>query len=735
MKNKLFKMLLLSLSLILCFCLIFTSCDSSESDDDEEETEKTSNGGESTSTSGVGGTTDSSNQGGTTGSSDQGDTTDSSNQGGTTGSSDQGDTTGSSDQGDTTGSSDQGGTTGSSDQGGTTDSSNQGGTTDSSNQGGVDDKPCSHKEETVDGKAPTCTETGLTDGKKCSECGEILVEQEEIPANGHKEETVDGKAPTCTEAGLTDGKKCSECGEILVEQEEISEAGHTYERGDNLFDEEAGVTYIEAQCGVDGYFERVCKDCGYDEEPFTREMYKQLESVPNSQYDNDFYQNMGGLKHDFSEYVGEIPATCTETSYKVYKCSHCDEEESVMSGLPNGHSYFMGEQAKEDIHYVIATAPTCMTEGLKVFKCTACGEPSEDAAYTEVIPCLPHDTSNRDEAYLIMSVPANCTDAAYSIYRCCNGECDTIGTVYEGEALGHDWRKTGDPSCLTAGKTPYECGSCKEKILEQDEFSVPLDEIKHVLGEMVAEATCITNAVYVCGLCQEEYAPYEGDEVYDDGFAHGIHNLVYSETVEPTCYSEGYKIYACNADESCTVSGKNTDQNNLDEPLSQDVTPRLSHSFTVENGRTTVTNDGRLECANCALQYRDVYTEISVFTETLCQGCGMTPCSCEITFETTSYTVADAIQLLPGMQLDISTVEWSDGTVNPLALGGGVIAIVGYEGVNYSVSIYNGDGDQLCNFFESGEHMYIDLYKYEDVSKIVITASSYATVRLCALIG
>ena len=88
-----------------------------------------------------------------------------------------------------------------------------------------------HTEEVVPGKAATCTETGLTEGKKCSVCGEILVAQEEIPA-GHTEETVEGKAATCTETGLTEGKKCSVCGEILVAQEEIPATGHTeIERG------------------------------------------------------------------------------------------------------------------------------------------------------------------------------------------------------------------------------------------------------------------------------------------------------------------------------------------------------------------------------------------------------------------------------------------------------------------------------------------------------------------------
>ena len=43
----------------------------------------------------------------------------------------------------------------------------------------------------------------------------------------HTEEIIEGKEATCTEAGLTDGKKCSACGEILAEQEEIAPS-HNY---------------------------------------------------------------------------------------------------------------------------------------------------------------------------------------------------------------------------------------------------------------------------------------------------------------------------------------------------------------------------------------------------------------------------------------------------------------------------------------------------------------------------
>ena len=96
--------------------------------------------------------------------------------------------------------------------------------------GDMPDGSCAegHTEEIIPGKAATCTATGLTEGKKCSVCGEILQAQEVIPARGHTEEVLPGKAATCTEAGLTEGKKCSVCGEILQVQEEIPALGHEF---------------------------------------------------------------------------------------------------------------------------------------------------------------------------------------------------------------------------------------------------------------------------------------------------------------------------------------------------------------------------------------------------------------------------------------------------------------------------------------------------------------------------
>ena len=74
---------------------------------------------------------------------------------------------------------------------------------------------------------PTCTETGLTEGKHCSVCSAVLVKQEVVPAKGHTEVVDKAVAPTCTETGLTEGKHCSVCGEVLVEQEVVPALGFT----------------------------------------------------------------------------------------------------------------------------------------------------------------------------------------------------------------------------------------------------------------------------------------------------------------------------------------------------------------------------------------------------------------------------------------------------------------------------------------------------------------------------
>ena len=70
-----------------------------------------------------------------------------------------------------------------------------------------------HTEKVIAGTEPGCTTTGLTEGKVCKNCGEVLQAQEVIPATDHIfGEWVEVKAATTEEEGLLE-RKCNDCDE------------------------------------------------------------------------------------------------------------------------------------------------------------------------------------------------------------------------------------------------------------------------------------------------------------------------------------------------------------------------------------------------------------------------------------------------------------------------------------------------------------------------------------------
>ena len=99
-----------------------------------------------------------------------------------------------------------------------------------------------HTEAVIPGQAATCTEGGLTDGVMCSVCGEILVQQEEIPALGHTDGeavTENEVAATCTADGSYDNVVyCTVCdAELSRETIPVPATGHTDDDEDNICDD------------------------------------------------------------------------------------------------------------------------------------------------------------------------------------------------------------------------------------------------------------------------------------------------------------------------------------------------------------------------------------------------------------------------------------------------------------------------------------------------------------------
>lgn len=88
-----------------------------------------------------------------------------------------------------------------------------------------------HTIVTDKGVTPTCTQTGLTEGKHCSVCKEVITEQKVIPAKGHTIVTDKAVKATCEQSGLTEGTHCSDCNEVIQKQETIAALGHEYLSG------------------------------------------------------------------------------------------------------------------------------------------------------------------------------------------------------------------------------------------------------------------------------------------------------------------------------------------------------------------------------------------------------------------------------------------------------------------------------------------------------------------------
>lgn len=84
-------------------------------------------------------------------------------------------------------------------------------------------KALGHTEEILPSKEATCNKFGLTEGKKCSTCNEILVKQNSLPKKDHDyvEEVL--QVLTCTRDGITN-KVCTICSDTIRSVEKAT--GH-----------------------------------------------------------------------------------------------------------------------------------------------------------------------------------------------------------------------------------------------------------------------------------------------------------------------------------------------------------------------------------------------------------------------------------------------------------------------------------------------------------------------------
>ena len=284
-----------------------------------------------------------------------------------------------------------------------------------------------HTEETLPGKAATCTETGLTEGKKCSTCGKTLVEQEVIPAKGHTEETLASKEATCTETGLTEGKRCTVCKATLVAQEVIPAKGHTEET----------VAGKDATCTETGLTEgkkcTVCKATLVAQDVIPAKGHK--DEAPKDYVCDVCNEDLCTNHVEVDD--AAVEATCTETGLTAGKhCSICGEvtkPQEVVQAKGHTEEIVAGKEA--------TCTETGLTEGKK---CTVC---KETLVAQNVIPAKGHTEET------VAGKDATCTETGLTEGKKCAVCKETLVAQEEIAAKGHKYDNDQDVDCNVCGET------------------------------------------------------------------------------------------------------------------------------------------------------------------------------------------------------------------------------------------------------------------------------------------
>ncbi|MEE1025849.1 MAG: hypothetical protein U0L55_02415 [Acutalibacteraceae bacterium] len=275
-----------------------------------------------------------------------------------------------------------------------------------------------HTYVTVPAKAPTCTEKGNVEYKKCAVCKWTESGSKEIPALGHKGEvTKQAVDPTCIKDGNTIEITCTVCKAVVVASEVLpkSEKYHDLET----------IAAKDPSCTAPGNNEyKKCKICGYEEGKVV------TAQLPHTE--------LAGSR-------GKVLPTCTEKGYTTALCTTCNKEFKVEGSEVPAKGHKMTEQP--------ALLATCTTKGHTAYtECSVCGHQEGKVE----LPALGHDMKSETK-------PATCTAKGYEKKYC--SRCNACTTEKELEKIPHTYVAFAENKVATfnepvhaAGKKCSVCG-------------------------------------------------------------------------------------------------------------------------------------------------------------------------------------------------------------------------------------------------------------------------------------
>ena len=260
----------------------------------------------------------------------------------------------------------------------------------------------------------TCTESGLTEGEKCSNCGEVTTAQETVPATGHAYgDWKVTKAATCTNDGREE-RTCANCGG--KETRTITSPGHKW-KDDYTVDK-------EATCTEEGSKSKHCSVCNTINK-------STISSIP-------------ATGHAYGSWKVTEPATCTENGSQERVCKNCGNKETET--LSAGHKW--------NLDYTIDKEGTCIEDGSESIHCSVCG--AIDESTVRPIWKTPHRYGNWK-----VTKAATCTVDGSREETCLVCGVKYTETI---KATGHKWKTTyttdKKPTASSNGSKSIHCSVC-----------------------------------------------------------------------------------------------------------------------------------------------------------------------------------------------------------------------------------------------------------------------------------
>ena len=438
---------------------------------------------------------------------------------------------------------------------------------------------------TLGAKAATCTETGLTEGKYCEDCGTTITAQDTVDALGHSMTYHAAVDATCATAGNVEYWACANCSKNFDAEEDGEEIA-------NVTIAALGHKYVNGECSV-------CH------------AIKQNKDVATFKFGTDgSAAKDGSSATSYSEKSGSYTLTLSSMS-NMYTGAYDDKGNATIKAGTGSKLGSFAFTVPQDITSVVICIAKYNKDTTKVVingKTYTLTKTEANGEYDEIIV----DTTSTKTVTVAAASASNQRYMVNTIVFYAQTECDHANTLSENVVA---------PTCTEDGYTQYTCSKCAHTWKIAGESA-----LGHEYGELVekVDATCSAtgkDAHYFCDVC-ETYFDAEKNETTEVALTIAINpenhsGLVTLEAKAATCTStgltEGKYCEDCETtikaqEETNMLDHEDEDGNNACDECGATMCDHANIQSNVVD--PTCTEDGYTQhTCDCGYNYKDTFVD------------------------------------------------------------------------------------------------------------------------------